>query len=343
MNMTHEMRDLVNQARLWQDQGLQTVLATVVALEGSSYRRPGVRMLINERGQMSGAVSGGCVEKEVLRQAQSVLSDGIPKMMTYDGLFRLGCAGMIHLLIEPIQFTKEFLEDFETSLNQRQNVDCRVHFHQNAEDEARRSKMGSIVRCNGQTHSFRPDFSAEEEGTLPVFAQTFPPIFQLFIFGSEHDAVQLSKIAAQLGWDVHIIAPPEEEKSLAFFAGAKSLSTPVPNAIDTTRIDENSAVMLMSHSLSKDVQYLLALHAARPAYLGLLGPDHRRERIFDELFNLHPELQFDFLDQVRGPAGLHIGAESAAEIAVSIVAEILAVIRDVQPQPLHEKSGKIHG
>lgn len=341
--MTHELRDAINQARHWQEQGFKTVLATVVALEGSSYRRPGVRMLINERGQMSGAVSGGCVEKEVLRQAQSVLDDGIPKMMTYDGRFRLGCEGMIHLLIEPIHISDAFFRDFETALDQRQNVDCRVHFHPNAEDPIARKKMGSMVQCNGQTHALRPEFSVEESGAAEVFAQIFPPIFQLFLFGSEHDAVQLSKSAAQLGWDVHIIAPPEEVKSLAYFEGAKSLSTPPPDAIDTSRIDEHSAVVVMSHSLSKDVRYLLALHEARPAYLGLLGPEHRRERIFDELFNLFPNRDFDYLKDLRGPAGLHIGAESAPEIAVSIASEILSVIRDVQPQPLHEKPGKIHG
>ena len=87
--MTHEFRDLIETAFYWQQQGIASVLATVVALEGSSYRRPGVRMLINDRGEMRGSVSGGCVEKEVLHQAKSVFTDAIPKMMTYDGRLRL--------------------------------------------------------------------------------------------------------------------------------------------------------------------------------------------------------------------------------------------------------------
>lgn len=77
--MTHEFRNLITIAHLWQKQGHKVVMATVVAREGSSYRRPGVRMLVNESGEMMGAVSGGCVEKEVLRQSQSVLKRVNPK------------------------------------------------------------------------------------------------------------------------------------------------------------------------------------------------------------------------------------------------------------------------
>lgn len=317
-------------------------MATVVALEGSSYRRPGVRMLINELHQMKGALSGGCVEKEVLRQAQLVFKDGLPKMMTYDGRFRLGCEGMIHILIEPIHVTDAFLQDFQTSLDQRQTMNCRIHYRKESEEPCESEEMGSVVVCKGVAHTFRSDFQAIKQGAARVFEQSFPPIFQLFIFGTEHDAVQLSMSAAQLGWDVHIIAALEEEKSIEYFGGAKSLSAVGHGEIDISRIDDNSAVMVMSHSLNKDIQYLLALKEARPAYLGLLGPSHRRDRLFETLFNLHPEVDFDFLDQVRGPAGLHIGAENASEIAVSIVAEILSLIREAELQPLHEKSGKIH-
>ncbi len=81
----------------------KAVLASVVALEGSSYRRPGVRMLLLEDGHMTGAVSGGCVEKEIFRQSESVFRTGIPKMMTYDGRYRLGCEGILYILLEPFR------------------------------------------------------------------------------------------------------------------------------------------------------------------------------------------------------------------------------------------------
>src|SRR5210317_1483141 len=117
--MTHEIKNLIDW--IWQGQqlGVKSVLATVVALEGSSYRRPGVRMLIQENGKTFGAVSGGCVEKEVQRQAQSVLETNVPKVMTYDGRFRLGCEGIIYILIEPVKITQELKTHFETVFSKR--------------------------------------------------------------------------------------------------------------------------------------------------------------------------------------------------------------------------------
>ena len=110
--MTHELQSIIEQAREWQQQGHKMVLASVVALEGSSYRKPGVRMLLNTQGQTLGAVSGGCVEKEVQRQAQSVFEDGVPKIMTYDGRLRLGCEGVLYLLLEPFEVSSELYQAF---------------------------------------------------------------------------------------------------------------------------------------------------------------------------------------------------------------------------------------
>ena len=168
-------------------------------------------------------------------------------------------------------------------------------------------------------------------------------MFQLYIFGAEHDAVQLSTMASAVGWDVHIIAPPDEGKSVDYFKGAKTLSTPLLDAIDTSHLDATTAVMLMSHSFHKDLQYLQALQEVPLAYIGLLGPKHRRERLFSEFMNLQPDVAYGFFEQIHGPAGIHIGAESASEIAISIIAEILSVVRKVTPQALREKEGKIHG
>lgn len=99
--MTHELKKIFQVFTSSSAASDTFVLATVVALEGSSYRRPGVRMLISKNGRTLGAVSGGCVEKEIIRQSVSVFEDGIPKMMTYDGRYRLGCEGILYILIEP--------------------------------------------------------------------------------------------------------------------------------------------------------------------------------------------------------------------------------------------------
>ena len=108
--MTHELKILMQGYLNARHIGLECVMATVVALDGSSYRRPGVRMLITENGQMTGAVSGGCVEKELLKQADSVFRTGNPKMMTYDGRYRLGCEGTLYILIERFSPSAEMVK-----------------------------------------------------------------------------------------------------------------------------------------------------------------------------------------------------------------------------------------
>ena len=99
----------------------------------------------------------------------------------------------------------------------------------------------------------------------------------------------------------------------------------------------------MTHSFNKDVRYLLALNETYPAYFGLLGPSHRRERVLSKFLEYLPEISTEFLDQLYGPSGINIGAESASEIAISILAEILGTIRDQKPMALKDKIGNIHG
>ena len=108
--MTHEFKKIVHTYLQAQKEGLKTVLATVVAVDGSSYRGAGVRMLVVENNKTVGAISGGCVEKEVVHQAQSVFATGIAKMMTYDGRFRLGCEGTLYVLLENFDLADLFYD-----------------------------------------------------------------------------------------------------------------------------------------------------------------------------------------------------------------------------------------
>ena len=337
--MTHEFKQLLEVAFTWQNQNIRSVIATVVALEGSSYRRPGVRMLISESGTMQGAVSGGCVEKEIVRQSESVFNSGIPKVMTYDGRFRLGCEGILYILIEPIDISETLYNSLQDCFKARKSFESTSYFESVFKEH---KDFGTILNIEGETLMLRPSYSIPTNQNLQEFHQEFQPIFQLYIFGAEHDAVQLSSLASNVGWDVHIIAPPDEQKTIDYFKGATTLSTPLINDIDVSGIGDNTAVVLMSHSFNKDVQYLLALKDSNPTYLGLLGPSKRRERLFSELLNYAPETSYEFFERIHGPTGLNIGAESASEIALSIVAEILSVIRNVELMPLREKTGKIH-
>jgi xanthine/CO dehydrogenase XdhC/CoxF family maturation factor len=335
--MTHELKKIIREYQSATSKGLKCVLATVVALDGSSYRRPGVRMLILEDGHMVGAVSGGCVEKEVVRQAQSVFADDIAKIMTYDGRYRLGCEGILYILLEPIRPDKRFLETFEQTLKSRKHFTIQSFFEKK---EGSNANYGSTVVLGGEQLPLFSGYHAH--GKLNVFEQIMKPCFKFFIIGAEHDAVQLCSFAAMAGWEVTIIADPSEEKNILDFEGAHNFLGILPESFPLTEVDEQTAIILMNHSYSKDLKYLLTLKHLKPIYLGLLGPHKRREKLFSELMELSPEITYDFLDSIHGPAGLNIGAETPQEIAIAIVAEILSVIREQEPMLLKNKETGIH-
>ncbi len=337
--MTHEIKILFQTLKNWQQLGKKAVFVSVVALEGSSYRRPGVRMIISDAGESVGAVSGGCVEKEIERQAQSVFQTGKAKVMTYDGRLRIGCEGIIHILIEPVFLSVELLNDFETVLKSRQNFRMDAFFYLRVGEY---TNTGTLITLNNKTYSINPAFNSGQVENQECFSQTFNPVFQLCIFGAEHDAVELNKAAGLLGWDVIVAASADESKSCDYFPGA-SLITPSFENIDTSFIDEQTAVVLMTHSFNKDVRYLMALKNSTPAYFGIIGSVNRRERVLEKLMEFDSEISPEFMEQIYGPAGINIGAETASEIAVSILAEILSVIRRQKPVSLREKAGSIHG
>ncbi len=337
--MTHEIKLLFETLHDWQQQGKKAVLVSVVALKGSSYRRPGVRMVISEDGDSVGAVSGGCVEKEIERQAQTVFQTGKAKIMTYDGRLRIGCEGIIHILIETVHLSNELLTDFDKVLKSRQNFKMDAYYYSNVGEY---TNIGTLINVNGKSYSLHPSFNSNQIADQECFSQSFNPLFQLYIFGAEHDAVQLCQSAKLLGWEVIIVASADESKSCDYFPGASDLISPAFDAIDTSVLDEQTAVVLMTHSFNKDVQYLMALKDCKLAYLGLLGSVNRRERVLSMLIDYHPTISTEFLDQIHGPAGINLGAETASEIAVSILAEILVVLRKQEPVSLREKAGSIH-
>ena len=338
--MTHEIKLLLQTLKSWQEIGKKAVFVSVVDLDGSSYRRAGVRMLISEKGEYVGAVSGGCVEGEIERQAQSVFRTNKAKVMTYDGRYRIGCEGVIHVLIEPVFITDELFDEFENKLEAREPFKMDSWFYSEVGEY---SDIGSAVTINGKEYTLNSSFSINEVGGQKCFSQRFEPLFQLLIFGAEHDAVQLSQAAKLLGWQVTIVASPDESKSCDYFPGASSLITPSYDDIDTSSIDEQTAIVIMTHSFNKDVQYLIALKDINPAYIGLLGSNNRRERVLSMLLEYCPEISTEFLESIHGPAGINIGAEGASEISVSILAEILSIIRKQKPIALRNKIGSIHG
>ena len=339
--MTHEFKQIVQKYQTEQQNGVKCVLATVVFLEGSSYRRPGVRMLITENKEMIGAVSGGCVEKEVLKQAASVFLTGTPKVMTYDGRYRLGCEGILYILLETFNPSEEMIHAFESCLTNRGDYKVKSYFQKKLEPDM---NFGSYIFF-GKGQSFPFDLNKNEHTqteNLLLFEQSLEPAQQLIVIGAEHDAAQLTRCASFLGWDVLVITHPADQQALSDFPGAGSLIHSIPENFPPDLLNKETAVVLMNHNYAKDLAYLLVLLKSDFLYLGILGPLKRRDKLLGDILELDPQLDLSLFDKIHAPAGINLGSETPQEIAVSICSEILAVQRNEEPCFLKNKAGSIH-
>ena len=335
--MTFEFKNCINSFKKANQKGLKTVMATLVALEGSSYRKPGVRMLLTEDGTMTGALSGGCVEKEIFRQSESVFRTNQPKMMTYDGRYRLGCEGTLYILIEPFLPDDALLQAFEKSAEERKAFHIQTTY---AKQEGVNADWGSLItfdKKNGFAFSKTVHREPKGSSTSLIFEQQLEPCFRLLIVGAEHDAVQLCLMASVLGWEVVIVTPAASAKTISDFPGLHQLLKLEPNELQLKEVNQQTAIVLMTHSYAKDLQYLLALKDTRPAYIGLVGAIKRGRKLTNDLVEHYPELEEDFLDKIYSPAGLNIGAETPQEIALSICSEILSLTRQQKPDFMKNK------
>ena len=330
--MTHELKKLVQAYIEAQELSLKSVLVTVVALEGSSYRKPGVRMLVLENGKMIGAVSGGCVEKEILLQAQSVFKTTVAKVMTYDGRYRLGCEGVLYILLEPFQPSPLFIETFANAVKNRESFKISSFFKKEQIDS-----IGFGTKIQFQNISLPVSLKHALNTELLVFEERMSACFRLVIFGSEHDAVILCSMANIMGWEVVIYANPLEEKTMHDFPGSTHFHAIAPEMYVPEGIDKQTAIVVMNHSYAKDLLFLIALKHSNPSYIGILGPAHRREKLLNELIEKYPEVSDNFINFIYGPAGLNIGSVTPQEIAVAILAEILTVTRNEKPMFLRDK------
>lgn len=338
--MRHELLQIIRQAILNRTLGLKSVLATVVALEGSSYRRPGVRMLLAENGLMTGAVSGGCVEKEVWRRAQPVFQSGVAEMMTYDGRYRLGCEGLLYLLLEPVELNAAFVKIFEEQEHTRQDWTVRSWFR--ASDGAK-GNMGSVLEFGtGEKMAFADPLPPIHLQNSNIFSQILKPCFRMVLFGAEHDAAALAQMAAQLGWLVEVVSTLQDPKTQAAFPGASLVRAESPQTYPYETLDPETALVLMTHQYALDLRYLSYLHQYPVSYLGILGSTQRSARLQNELMDANPDLPADFWDSVYSPAGLNLGAETPQEIAMSILSEVLAVTRAKNAVSLRNLKGRIH-
>ena len=320
------------------------VLATVVSVEGSSYRKPGATMLIGEDGSAIGAVSGGCIEKEVIRRAKPVFQSGEPILISYDGRYTLGCNGTLFILIEPFKPADKqrlFSLYFDT-FRARESWQIVTTFDGDS--------MGSNLIFNQSDafplHSYAPSVTSAkstENSERDILVQDITPSRQLFVIGTELDAVKLCGMASELGYVVKMILHPNNPDVVA---KDKNYDTVIiaPGELNTSlQLDDQSAVVLMTHSYSRDLLYLSDL-ATGPAvrFLGLVGPKQRAAELMNDMLEqgIEPPAWFD--QRIYAPAGLDIGGEIPSEIAVSILAEIQTVFSGHSGATLSKKSSGIH-
>ncbi len=315
--MTHFSGILAHWARRKEE---PLALATVVRTTGSTYRKVGARMLIGRDGETVGMLSGGCLERDIAERAGRVLRGGAPVLAAYDTRRVLGCNGAIEILIEVadgslFHAAQECFDArkalagatlFETSGNIAAPLGSYPLVAEGGADFGARS-LPEMLRADGRLalDSERPLQRSYEFacGSAAALLQAIAPPVRLCIFGAGPDVAPLAALAARIGWS---LVP--EEYAASF--------TP----------DSRTVAVVMTHNYGRDLAHLAALLPMPLAYVGLLGPRSRREKILADLLDLGTTLDRAALDRLHSPAGLDIGADGPEEIALSIVAEIKAVL-----------------
>jgi xanthine/CO dehydrogenase XdhC/CoxF family maturation factor len=353
--------------------GMQAALATVVHVDGSSYRRPGARMLIREDGQLTGAISGGCLERDALRKALLVMMEQKLKLVTYDtndeddaklGM-GLGCNGIIQVLIEPIDIINEnnpigLLKKIIST--RQQNILITLFSLERKRSEQYGSCLiisedGSItgnvpilkdVLINDAQKVFlnkKTSFKNYNRGNniQTAFIELIRPPVHLVVMGAGNDAIPLIKMADILGWKTTVIdGRAEYADKKRFISTCQVIVSQPEHVLDKLAIDEQTVFLLMTHNYNYDLSMLRALLKRKVKYIGSLGPRKKLDRMISELREEGVFLNKEQLSSLYGPVGLDIGAETSEEIALSILAEIKAVFSSKNAQPLRANTGTIH-
>ncbi len=318
------------------------VLATIVATGGSTYRKPGARMLIMADGSFLGLLSGGCLEADLELHAREVLAGGAPRVVEYDmrgpddELFGIGagCEGAMRVLLEPANPTDPAAAALAaaaqiTSAGESACLVC-VHASSNlplgtygcaAGSEPLPPALAAAVEQALAQRSSRDLLIGHGPAQLRAFVHFLPPAPHLLICGAGHDAQPVASAARALGWRVSVVDHRPAHAQPQRFPGARVMLAEPASLAATVDLDRCHAAVVMSHHLASDVAYLRALSAAqRPAFVGLLGPGPRRRRIVEELGDAARGLR----SRLHGPVGFDLGACSPEAIALAIVAEVHA-------------------
>jgi xanthine/CO dehydrogenase XdhC/CoxF family maturation factor len=324
---------------------------------------------------LTGAISGGCLEGDALRKALLVMAQQQPMLVTYDTTDEddaklgvgLGCEGIIHIVIEPIQPAQpdnpiQLLKKISTqrqhavlvmlfSLNDRRAVQpgtCLLQIP-GGTVTARMSNeaLQQALTADAKT-AFINQVSAtktyiSEGKQFTAFIELIKPAISLVIIGAGNDAIPVSQMAHLLGWQVTIADGRPAYATAARFPTARQVLVTKPDkVVEQLNPDAQTVFVLMTHNYNYDLKVLRQLINQHMCYIGMLGPRKKLVRMLDELKAEGIEPTAEQLSTIFGPVGLNIGAENAEEIALSIIAEIKAVTAGRKGESLRNSTDTIH-
>jgi xanthine dehydrogenase accessory factor len=355
--------------------GKRAALATVVHVDGSSYRRPGARMLVTDDGELTGAISGGCLEGDALQKAMFALHRRTSMLVTYDTTdeddaklgVQLGCNGVIQVLFEPIDpgEPKNPIELLKMIAAERQYVVLITLF---SLKDKRSPQLGTCLLLKGgelisggkegaelrevlrqdalramseKVSAFRNYISSAHD--LTAFIEFVSPPVSVVVIGAGNDVIPLVEMADVLGWKTTVVdGRPGLARPERFVPSCQVLVSKPESVLEQIAIDEETVVLLMTHNYNYDLAMLRALIPREVAYIGSLGPRAKLDRMLDELREEGIAVLPGQLAHLYGPSGLEIGAETPEEIALSILAEIKAVLAKKTGGSLRESEDVIH-
>ena len=356
--------------------GDSVVLATVVRVTGSSYGGVGARMVIRSDSSTVGLVSGGCLESDLAEHARRVHASGRAEVVTYDtrddddapwGL-GLGCNGLIEVLLEPLPPApgercrgahrsgagrRCAISDRDGDTGNRfRNRVCRPLAHMRFSATAKFNRLASGARAplwrtrgSAWPKRSRPDGvdSYASSASVEVAFEVVMPAVRLIVCGTGPDAAPVARFASQLGWDVTVVDHrPLTDAHTARFPGARVVEcAEALRLADVVPLDPRTAAVVMSHNFPRDRDYVQALLAANVAYLGVLGPRARTERMLAELAagnGPHSAIG----DRLFAPVGLDLGGEGPDAIALAIISQVSAVTSGRAGGHLRDRRAPLH-
>jgi xanthine dehydrogenase accessory factor len=334
------MKELLGDLERWRSRGERIAIARVVATRRSAPRPIGSKLAISEGGELAGSVSGGCVESEVYEAAREVLGGGEPRLLTYgisDELalsVGLPCGGEIDVWVD--EPDPELLERLAKVVRD----DRRAVVVTDLEDGSQRLVVeGEEPRADELIRGGHSRI-VEVEGRR-VFADVFGPPPRLFVYGAIDTAEALCAAARSIGWQTIAADARGRFATRERLPSAHEVIVAWPEeALAQVEPDHATAIVVLSHDDKFDLPLLTAALETDAFYIGAIGSRKNQERRRERL--VEAGVDEAELDRVRGPAGLDVGAQTPAETAVSILAEILAVRAGREGGPLKTAGGRIH-